>query len=1166
MRTLLSTAASLVVCSVLVGSAVDAGAQSFQGSLRGAVRDSQGVVPGATVTLKNDATTVSRDTASNAAGEYSFPAVEPGVYTVTATVPGFKTFERKALRVGTQQAITLDILMEVGAVSETITVTAAAPLIETSNASTGEVIDQEEIAILPQIARNVFTLATTVPTVQSSGAGWMVRMQDQTNASALSLGGGAVRANGYLLDGFSVTDLRNRASINPSAEAIGGLRVQVHTYDVETGRSGGGVLNSTARSGTNTYQGTIFGQFRPDALIGENFFLRVRGQESAPQYYRTYGGNLGGPVIRGKTFFWFATEGYRDAGTNNEDETVATSAMRTGDFSAVRGVNGQPITIYDPLTTDANGNRQPFAGNRIPANRLNPVGQKILAGMPLPDRDVADGNVNRSVGDVVTSKALQYSVKIDHSFSSRVGLSGIYLKQASTEPGPQWFPQTPYANGFGFSFNRDIHVGVLNNTYILNNATVATVRFGINRFTDNQTIPDAFDTHDLGWNTAFADSLARQKFPGVDMTGYKHLGPFGATLQKWYSYGFNGSVTRLAGAHSFKFGADYQVIGTKGQNYGESAGSYNFNGRFTAANANSQGLNTGNAIADLLLGYPAGGSLTLYSFIDNYVNYYAGYVQDDWRATNKLTVNYGLRIEHETGLREANDRLIVGFDRDAASPLNVTIPGSVDTLTGQAKQVKGGLLYGGVNGQPTQPGDPPAVQFSPRVGAAYSLNDKTVIRAGYGLFWSPWSYGLTSPAGYANTTTMQQTTNIPSVSIANPFPGGLIAPTGNARGMLTGVSSSVSFVDPTRTAPRVHQYSADVQRQLTDDMSVTIGYTGASGRHLGWGGSDNPNININQLDPKYQALGASLNDLVPNPFFGNPDAGSFAGLATVARGQLLLPYPQFTSVNMQQSTLAKSQYHAAVFSLRKRMSHGWAANASYTWSRLSDNQFGQSNFFTTAPGILNNYTAVPWSSYYNPDAEYGRSILDSPHKVSFTPIVQLPFGEGRRWLNKGGISDWLAGGWSVSSIITMQSGFPIGVSQSAPATNYGAAQRPNIVPGVDPRLPGSVTTRIEANPQDTRYLNPAAFSPAPAFTSGNAPRILPGVYSPWRNQTDIGINKEFRTHGTQRAMLQIQIINLFNNPWYWSFASTNISSASFGQMGPQGNLSRLAQVMFRYSF
>jgi trimeric autotransporter adhesin len=1182
MRTFLHVVMGLVFAAMLAVTTTSASAQTFQGGLRGAIKDAQGVIPGATVTLINEATNVSRDTVSNASGEYSFPAVDPGTYMVKAAVQGFKTFERRGIRIATQTFVTLDIVLEVGTLAETITVTADAPLIETSNASHADVLDAKTLETLPSVGRNVFLMAVTVPTVQSTGDTHWNRMQDQSGASTLSMGGGGVRANNYLLDGFPITDLQNRSSTNPSAEMVEDIRVQVHTYDAEMGRTGGGVLNTTARSGSNQFHGSGYYLARPSKLSGYSFFDQIRFPSNPDlkdsiqrPSWKNAGGSIGGPVLRSKMFFWFAAEGYRDNQYQNSDMHVPTAAMRNGDFSRLTDANGRPIIIYDPLTTNANGNREPFQGNIIPANRINPVGRALASALPLPSEhpDVDDGSFNYFGRDILENKAHQFSLKLDHHFNEAITLSGVFLRQSTFEPDVNYFPDAPYAAD-AFHLDRDVNVFVLNNTYIVNPTTVATFRFGMNTFSDDNVLPYPFDMRTVqGIDPSFANAILVQKFPDLTLTGYPDTGNSGLSDTNYYSWGLNGSLTKLAGSHSFKVGADYRILGVDSLSYGNSAGSYTFNGRFTGSNANNPASLSQNTIADLLLGYPFSGTLILPSPYNEYVNYYGFFVQDDWRVTEKLTLNYGVRLEHETGLAERNNQLLVDFDRNVASPLNVTIP--ADSVAGTpARQVLGGPVFAGQNGAPEHVGDAPTIKTSPRVGLAYSFNPRTVMRAGYGLFWAPWQSGVQTTPGYSQTTSVQQDVLIPFTTINNPFPNGLTPISGNAAGLLTGVSTNITFIDPDRDAPRVHQYSVDLQRQLPHDMSVGLTYMGATGQHLTWGGTQSGIVNINQVDPKFLGLNNPggtnfLTQTVPNPFLGVAGAGSFATRTTIQRNQLLRPFPQFGDINMIYSTLARSQYHAGVLQLTKRATGWWGGRISYTYSRLYDNQFAQNNYYTSAPGIINTYTAVPWSDYFNPDAEWGRSRLDSPHKLVASPIIRLPFGEGQRWLTSG-IGNWIAGGWTMSLVIQMQSGFPIGVSQSVNNTNLlggtNAAQRPNLVPGVDPKMPGSITDRLEQNPDDYLYLNPDAFSQAPAGTFGNAPRILDDVYSPWRNSTDLAINKEFRIHGDQRATVRLEVINVFDNPWYAALASTAHGNTTFGRVNEQGNYSRTFQLTARYTF
>jgi hypothetical protein len=1167
MRSLLSPAACGLLAAVLLGTlSSPVHAQSFQGSLRGTVKDAQGVIPGVTVALTNDANGVARDTVSNNVGEFSFPAVDPGTYVVKATVQGYKTFERKGVRIGTQQFLTLDVTLEIGAIEETITVTADAPLVETSNASVGEVLDSKTMQSLPTVGRNAFLMSVMVPTVVSSGDTHWNRMQDQTGASALSMGGGGVRANNYLLDGFPVTDLANRSSTNPSVEMLEDLRVQIHTYDAEMGRSGGGVFNATARSGSNTLRGSAQVQLRPGPFIGQNFFAKIQGLPQSDEYWRDFAGGVGGPIFKDKTFFWFAAEGYRDGLTQNGNLHFPTAAERLGNFSQFTNAAGVVVPIYDPDTTTSTGTRTQFPGNVIPANRISLVGAALLKALPSPNNGTAvdNGTNNYAATDVLKDAAQQYSLKLDHHFNSRVAASGVWLWQNSHEPQNNYFPDARYAAP-SYQLDREIHVLVLNNTYILSPTTVLALRYGMNTFDDNNSLPFDFDTHTLGWSKAFADAIPVQKFPSLSFTGFSGTGFQGKQDRRYYSQGVNGSLTKLAGEHSFKLGADFRTLGVRGLSYGNSAGSYTFNGQYTRNTQTSGATTTGSAIADILLGYPSAGTLTINTFVDDSLKYSSVYVQDDWRVNGRMTLNYGIRLEHETGISEVDNNLVTGFDPGAVSPLNVTIPAGVDPLHPQTRVVTGGVRYAGVDGQQTSTGKTLRVKPSPRVGAVYKLTDNDVLRGGYGMFWAPGNYGIINSVGYAQTSSIPNTNTNLVNTIENPFPNGLSQPAGNSLGLNAGAGSGATFYDPNYAAPRVQQWSVDYQRELPGAMSLGIGYTGARGSDLSFGS----NVNLNQLPLEYMALGTTvLTQQVANPFFGKTAAGSLSTLPTVPRWQLLEPYPQYGSNSLNITTSgAHSQYHAAIFQIRKRATGIWGGNFSYTYSRLNDNQVGQGNYYSTAPGILDNYNYIASSASYNPDIDYGLSLLDQPHKVTIAPILQLPFGKGKAHLNNSGVAEYLLGGWSASAIIQIQSGFPIGVSQTNSNNTNGGGQRPNVVSGVDFVVPGDITDRLKASSSDTAYLNLAAFTQAPANTIGNAPRILPGVRSPWRNSVDMGINKEFRTGGSSRATLRLEIINLTNTPWYAALSSTSVSNTgTFGRVATQGNYSRFYQVTFKVSF
>jgi hypothetical protein len=1171
-----------------------AAGQGFQGGLRGSIKDAGGVVPGVEVTLTNEQTNIKRSTTTNESGEYNFPNIDPGTYNVKASLQGYKTVDRGAIRIGTQQFLTLDLTMEVGAIEENVTVTGQAPLIETSNASTGTVIDSAALQTLPSPGRAAFLIGTTVPTVIPTGDTQFNRQQDQTNASLLSLGGGTRRGNNYTLDGVPITDLRNRASANPTIESLEDMKVQVHTYDAEMGRTGGGVFNTTLKSGTNRFQGTAFFQNRPVWGQSNNYFSEKAGIPKAESTYYLGGGAFGGPIKKDRTFFWFASENYHDVQTRNAGELMPTTLERNGDFSQTTNASGQPVTIYDPLT------RQPFPGNRIPASRINPVSAAMLKYLPLSDTELDNGSVNYNRTSLINNEFEQeYTVKVEHKITDKVSLTGFYLYNRTNEPCSNYFGDTKggfadqtnpnrFADPGDYLLKRRPQILALNNTWVLSDSSVMALRFGLTRFPDNDTLTADFDPATLGFSQTFLNQITVKKFPQVRIRGYdqyfgRSLGAIDPTDRNWKSMSANGAYSKFVGTHTFKAGADFRKIGLDFFSPGNGTGMFEFDKDITSSNGANSSTIDGNSFASFLLGYPSALSsrqsqITLSTPVNIFTYYYGGYVQDDWRVNSKFTLNYGLRVEHETGMQELNNNFTVGFDPAAVqNGLTNVVTVAADPVAGTAaRTVTGGLMYAGVNGNKTTQGNPPKVKWSPRVGAVYSLNSRTVIRGGYGLYWAPYNYPAPSSSqnnygqvGYTQNTVSPQTSGVPSVTIANPFPNGLVPTLQNSLGPLTGVGTNISYVDQNSTAPRVQQYSVDVQRELPGSQAITISYVGSRGDHLSLGGSNDTGVNINQLDPKYMALGAGLNAQLPNPFLGNANAGPFRTATTLSRAQLLRPFPQYGDILARHVLEGKSRYNAAVFEWSKRVSHGIGGRVSYTYSVLKDNQIMEGNFYS-AGGFnpLNSYNYIPGSAYYNPDADYTYSINDVPHRVIIAPIVELPFGQGRKYANQGGVADWVLGGWVISTAINLQSGFPLSVQQSDNTGTFSSVQRPNIVPGVALGTPGSYEDRLSTAEHPTAtWLNPAAFTPAAAFTYGNAPRTITDVRSPGQANVDASFIKNFRITGSKTAQLKIETLNLFNRPNVRALQGRNtVGNANFGQTNLQAGFMRITQIMFRFNF
>lgn len=1143
-----------------------ASAQTFTAGVRGAVRESGGIVPGVTVQLINEGTSQGREVVSNESGEYNFTAVPPGTYTVRAALSGFRTFERTGLRVAAQQFLTLDVDLEVGNVQETVTVTGDSPLVDTSNASVGSVMEAEALNTLPSVARNAYMMSVMVPTVVSSGNQVFTRLQDLNHPSLVSMGGGARRANNYLIDGVPHSDLVNRPSVNPSLEAIDSVNVQLHTYDAETGRTGGGVYNVASKSGGNTYRGSMFYQERPDAWVSNNFFSAAANLSKPKTYFHNSGGGFGGPIVSNRTFFWLAVEGYKSLDSRASNLRVPTSRERRGDFSQSFNAAGQLVTIYDPLTTRIDPTtglqiRDPFPGNVIPQNRLNPVALNILRYYPTPTRDISDAAANfDSVADQ-TGYAIMGNIKIDHRFSDKVSVSGLYITNKTSRTNENFWErgqgQNRFADPRDGTLDRTLQLVALNNTWLLPNNTVFTLRYGSTRLQDDDSTTMDFDPSQLGFGSAFLGAQQVSKFPRGTISEYEGFGAVDPTPRIWDSWSVNGTLSRLLGRHTFKTGFDFRILGVDTQSFVGGSGDLRFDRFYTSANPLANGTATsGNAIASLLLGYPSGdpgnqSNLNISNPISAFVKYYGLYAQDDIRLSPKFTLNVGVRLEHEDGLRESENRFTVGFDR------TLNPGGALGNVVVNGQPVRGGLLFAGQNGANSYQGNPAAIKVSPRVGLTYALTPQTVLRSGYGVYFAPWNYQPVAGVnygqiGYVGQTFISQGQFVPTTTLDNPFPNGARQPVGNSLGPLTGVGGQIEFIDQDKGAPVVHQYSVDLMRELGGGVAAGVEYIGATGRDLGLGGSNDAVVNINQLDPRHLALGNALLENVPNPFFGLPAGQGFAVTgATVQRRQLLRPFPQYGDILMRQHTAGRSQYHAVVLKAEKRVAGGWGGSISYTYSQLRDNQFGETNFLqSNTPEALNAYDL---------DAEYSLGLLDVPHKIILAPIVELPFGQGKRWATSG-ISSAILGGWNVSAIVQVESGFPVPISSATNNTNlFTRMQRPN-------STGGAVSTDGERDNRIlTQWLSAAGYVVPPAFTLGTAPRVDGGVRGPHRNNIDLAVAKNVPLVGRATGELRLEVLNLTNTVKVIG-PIHQVGNAGYGQIRTQSGFMRMTQLMFRVTF
>ena len=1131
--------------------------QSFYATIRGAVGDATGVIPGVTLTATDERTGVARTTTTNDVGEYAFANTPPGQYTLRAELTGFKTFERRGLLLSVQQSLVLDIVLEVGTVAEQVIVTGETPTLGRASASVASTIDRAALENLPTTGRNPFLLSTTLPSVVPLGTPFFTRMQDQNASSLLSIAGAPPRANTYLVDGVPITDLLNRAAIIPSQESLEEVSVQVSTYDASFGRNGGGVFNSTHRSGANQFRGSALLRHRPDWGLSDTFFASQIDAPRPDSYNNLWAGTAGGPIVRGRTFFFGSTEGYRTREIRESVLTLPTALERSGDFSRSVDAQGRPIVIFDPLTTRPNPAapgqfiRDPFPNNVIPQDRIDPVARSLMTMFPLPDTGQR-ATRTAPVSDVSN----QATVRIDHAVTDQYRLSATGAWYGSTEPSPLFYDGLPSDPLLG-DIPREVWMLALNNVWAPGGQTVYEARYGYLSYKDDFQLP-TFDAAGLGFPPSYVAALPASEFPAIMAAGYSPLGSTGSRRNRFPSHTINGAITRLAGRHTIKVGADFRRLGLDLEELGTS-GSYNFTRSYTQGpNPHVSSATSGDAIASLLLGLPFAGTVRVGTPLRFSANYYGGYVQDDMRLSQNVTVNLGLRYEYESGLGEAHDRFTVGFDRDRSFP--VQVPGL---------DLRGGLMFAGEDGYATRQSNPTRARFGPRAGFSWSLNDRTAMRGGYGLFWSPHQFQFPSEntfgtRGFSATSNYFGSadgglTPCRGCGLANPFPNGLEQPQGSAPGLLTGAGSDIHFNDHFRKSPYLHKYSVDVQREFPGAITLRAGYLGSRGSNLDVSGtSAAAAININQLDPAYQSLGSALQQQVPNPFFGNTAFGAFGTQPTLARGQFLRPYPQFGNVFAHQVSAGRSRYDSFVLDARRRLHRGWGAGVNYTWSRTSDNIIGEGNAFSAlGPStqlVLNNYDL---------EAEYGRSLSDLPNRLNVTAIVELPFGEGRRWLTAPGVARAIASGWTITPSGFLQSGFPVRVVQ--PDNNsglFGSSQRPNVVPDANPYAPSA--GQYDPSCRCVLWLNPLAWTPAPPFTFGNAPRVNPNVRTPPRHVWNLAVQKAARTSGATLTF-RVEIINLFNSR---DLAGPFIAfpQPTFGQITTSGGVPRTLQLMVRAAF
>jgi len=1148
-------------------------AQTSSGLVVVSVQDpSAAAIPGTTVTITHESTGISTTQKTSADGLARFVAVKPSRYTVTAEAGGFKKVVQPNVTVNVAESVALTLTLALGSVSETIEVSGAASLLQTERGELGQVIGTRQIIDLPLNGRNPIGLAGLAAGVVP-GPSFSDNPLQLANLSVNGSRGGATE---ILQDGAPVTVPENSpgtfaTATLPSVERVQEFKVHTSTFSAEFGRTTGGVINLVLKSGSNEIHGSVYEFLRNNRLDSNQWFLNRAGRALGVFQRNQYGFTLGGPVLipklyngRNRTFFFGGFEGLRQRAQQTTATTIPTQAQMSGDFSSTLNAAGQPVVIYDPLTTTqtpAGGFvRTPFTGNRIPAQRIDPSTARLVTFYPAPNTaGQGPANLNNFIaGAAGATDDDNFDARADHVISSRQNIYGRIssrdFRQVNPnfygtigQPGPQAIPRPGQSAALNYSF------AVKPN--LLAETTLGYARL----FTNRRSFSFGTDINrELGLPRDLAAISDARGFPNVNTTGYGAIGESFNARFSLESFTFQQNFSYFHSRHSIKFGAQSRINRTNFYQGNFPAGQFTFNQAFTQGPNPTAGSPTGgHPVASLLLGTAAAGNVTHDTHISTQSPYYGLFLQDDFKVNRKLTLNLGMRYEIEIPRSERFNRLSV-FNPEVDSPLSVQAPG-LDRL-------KGGLQFVGVDRAKQFSTD--RNNFGPRFGFAGRAPGGMVVRGGYAIFFSASSataagtLGGGGNAGFASSTPFVGSLDgglTPDARFSNPFPGGFALPTGSALGLRS--FAGLDFQSPNlydRT-PYVQQWNFNIQRELTPGMLVEVGYVGSKGTNL-------PSVfgAPNQLTASALAQGNSLLTLVPNPFAGViRDTASPLSRPTVQRSQLLRPYPQFNIIAFEKASMGSSTYHSMQIRVDRRFRNGVSFLSAYTFGKLID------DVSTSGTGLTPPYAYI--QDWHNRRAERALATYDVRHRLVLSGTFEFPIGTGKAL---GGqmtrALDAIVGGWQANGIAIFASGIPLVLVNSVNTSNslgqlIGAGaptngtQRPNNN-GTSATLTGPVVDRL------TRYFNTSAFSQPAPFTHGNTGRTLPDVRQPRNGNLDLSLFKNFRLH-ERGIILQIraEAFNLTNTPIFGA-PGVAFGAPTFGVIASQGNTPRQLQLGARLAF
>jgi outer membrane receptor protein involved in Fe transport len=1081
--------------------------------ITGRVTDaSQAILVGANVSLVNTETGVRRTVQTNADGYFTVPLLSRGTYRIEVQQTGFKNAIRPDVPLDEGQILRADFVLELGQVTESVEVSGTTPLLETERNTISTVIPNQKVLDLPTVGRNPLQFALLAPGVR--GLGLFANLPVSAfDGSRISIGGGNPSGNNMMVDGIAAENFTSGGmQTSLSVDAVEEFRLIVRNPSAEYGRTGGGVINVISKAGTNEYHGSGYWFHRNENINANDFFRNRSGLERAPLTFNQYGATVGGPVKKDRTFFFFNWERFHERAVATNFRTVPTALQRAGNYSQTFDNQGRNIIVYDPLTTIPNPAnpaqriRSAFPGNVLPANRLSPQGLAMVAYYPNPNNPGAaftEANNFLGQGSAPQDKDI-YGIRMDHYFTPARRLAGRYTYDNTFRGQANFYGNEAELANSPLPFRRDSAMLTFSDAIRPN--LLLELRGGLNRYAANR-VPRSlgFDLTKLELPARLNDQVQMRVFPTLrpaDATGLG-TGADDVLVQANYAWAYLGNVTWINGAHTIKMGSEnrvYQLNNT--QISGATPLQFDFTRGLTQGpNPNVAAANAGFGIASMLLGYATSGNLGRWATSTYTAKNYALFVQDDWKVTSKLTLNLGLRWEVETGITDRFDAL-TNFDTDVQSSVN-------------GLQLRGGVAFPGVGGLSRGHRDFAYTDFQPRVGFAWQVIPKTVIRAGYGISFLPTTGGtVTYPrTGFAiNTPMLAQFDFLPSETLANPFSSGIIEPSGSSQGPLTGLGLAVGGNIRNLKRGYSQQWNFNVQRELPWQWLIEVGYMGNRGVSLP------ANYSFDYLPNTARALGNQLQQQVPNPFQGIVTVGALSQ-PTVALGTLLDTYPQFLGASGLTSW-ADSNYHAGTLRAEKRFSQGFSATVAYTFSKLIDNNLGNgnNNFADSGANDVQNWEDLR--------SERAISTSNLPHRLAVSGTWALPIAR-----NSTGFARQAFAGWQVNSIVTWQSGNTLSVVTPTPA--FGG-NRPNILG--DPSV---------ENPTVERWLNRDAFAVLQPFQFGNGPRNLPRTRSDSLFQWDFSVLKDFPIWERTRLQFRAEFFNFTNTPTFGN-PGNNITAGNFG--------------------